>query len=189
MKNCKKLILILITIIFFSCNESKVKTISMGNYEIVVPSNWKEINLKEIDSDLRVILTDKGDTIISDFGVNSEKFEETNKVFSKKQLLKYKSMGMDTENLFWSNTPEIDQAQGTFLNEYYMYDTIDKYKAKFRISKNSNKGITGISFDSIFKTNNRLTISAKNLNYIEKDLLVKSFYTIKFHKKQYTTRK
>ena len=183
MKNGKKLIFILITIIFFSCNESKVKTINMGNYEIVVPSNWKEINLKEIDSDLRVILTDKGDTIISDFGVNSEKFEETNKVFSKKQLLKYKAMGMDTENLFWSNTPEIDQAQGTFLNEFYMYVIIDKHKSKLRVPKKDGNGITGVSIDSIKKSNNRLTIIGKNLNRIESDLLLNSFKSIKFDSK------
>ncbi|HFG0566792.1 hypothetical protein [Flavobacterium psychrophilum] len=183
MKNYKKLILILITIILFGCNENEPKTINMGIYDIIVPRNWNEIKLKGIDSDVRIILTDKGDTITSDFGVNSEKFEETNKVFSEKQILKYKAMGMDTENLFWSNTPEIDQAQATFLNEYYMYENIDNHTVKFRVSKKSNKGITGISVDSLFKTNNRLTISAKNLNKSEQDLLVNSFYTIKFHKK------
>ena len=183
MKNYRKLILILITIILFGCNESKLKTINMGTYEITVPSKWNEIKLKEIDSDIRLILTDKGDSITSDFGMHSEKFEETNKVFSEKQILKYRAMKMDTKNLFWSNTPEIDQAQGTFLNEYYMYENIDNHNVKFRISKKDNKGITGISVDSLFKTNNRLTILAKNLNKSEKDLLVNSFYTIKFHKK------
>ncbi|MDN3673049.1 hypothetical protein QWY99_08315 [Flavobacterium branchiarum] len=183
MKKYKKTIVILLTIFIFSCNENKVKTINMGNYEIDIPSDWKEINQNGIDSNLIVILTAKGDTIISDFGEYSEKFEETNKVFSKKQLLKYKDMGMNTENLFWSNTPEIDQAQGTFLDEYYMYVIIDKHKSKLRIPKKEGKGFTGISIDSIKKSKNRLTIIGKNLNRIDSDLLVNSFNTIKFNNK------
>jgi hypothetical protein len=120
---------------------------------------------------------------LQDYGKHSQKFEETNKVFSKAQIQKYKAMKMDIENLFWSNTPEIDQAQGTFLNEYYMYENIDNYKVKFRISKNNNKGITGIFVDSLFNTSNRLTIYSKNLNKSDKDLLINSFYTIKFKEK------
>lgn len=182
----KKLILIIgliIGITFSSCNNEKINKIDMGMYTIEVPHNWKKINIKGIDSYIAVILTPSGDTIISDYGKYSEKFDETNKVFSKEQILKYKTLGMDTENLFVSNYPEIDQAQGTFLNEYYMYEVIDKYNVKFRIPKKDNKGIIGISIDSLFKSNNRLTIYSKNLNKKEKDLFLNSLYTIKFEKK------
>ena len=183
MKKYKKTIVILLTIFIFSCNKGKVKTINIGNYQIDIPSDWKEINQRGIDSYLGVIITAKGDTITSDFGENTEKFDETNKVFSRKQFLKYKEMGMDTENLFWSYTPEIDQAQGTFLNEFYMYIIIDKHKSKLRIPKNEGKGFTGISIDSVKKSKNRLTIIGENLNKTESDLLVNSFKTIKFNDK------
>jgi len=181
MKNLSLIICLLITLTFSSCNTEKSKKIDMGVYIIDLPQNWKKINVKGIDSDLNAILTPAGDTIISDYGKYSQKFDETNKVFSKEQILKYKSMKMDVRNLFWSTTPEIDQAQGTFLNEYYMYENIDNQKVKFRVSKKNNKGVTGISVDSLFNTNNRLTITAKNLNKLEKDLLMDSFFTIKFH--------
>ncbi|HEX8575908.1 MAG TPA: hypothetical protein VF677_06400 [Flavobacterium sp.] len=182
MKNIILITCLLISIVFSGCSNKKNKKIDMSIYTIEIPYNWNEIKINGIDSDVRAILTSSGDTIISDYGRYSEKFEETNKVFSKKQILKYKALGMETKNLFWSNIPEIDQAQGTFLNEYYMYETIDNYNVKFRISKRNNKGVTGISIDSVFKTNNRLTISSKNLNKTEKDLLVSSFYSIKFKK-------
>jgi len=182
MKNLKFIICLIVTTTFISCYNEKNKKIDMGLYTIDVPYDWKKINVQGIDSDVTAILTPSGDTIISDYGKYSQKFEETNKVFSKKQILKYEAMKMDTKDLFWSTTPEIDQAQGTFLNEYYMYENIDNYNVKFRISKKNNKGITGISVDSLFKTNNRLTIYSKNLNKLEKDILINSFYTIKFNK-------
>lgn len=174
--------LLLVTLIS-GCSDEESKKIDMDIYTIKVPNIWKKIKIQGIDSNVSAILTSSGDTIISDYGKHSEKFEETNKVFSKEQIQKYKAMKMDTENLFWSNTPEIDQAQGTFLNEYYMYEKIDNYKVKFRISKKDNKGITGIFVDSLFNTGNRLTIYSKNLNKSDKDLLINSFYTIKFKEK------
>lgn len=182
MKNKILIIGLIISMMFSSCNNEKSNKIDMDIYTIEVPHNWKKINIQGIDSNTSAILTTSGDTIISDYGKYSEKFDETNKVFSKAEILKYKTLGMDTKNLFFSNCPEIDQAQGTFLHEYYMYEVIDNYRAKFRISKKDNKGITGISVDSLFKTNNRLTIYSKNLNKMEKDLFINSLHTIKFHK-------
>lgn len=165
------------------CVENKIKTVDMGNYKIEIPTVWKKISLKGIDSEVQIIITQKGDTIFSDFGGNSEMFNETNKVFSKNQIQKYKGMGMQTKDLFWSITPDIDQAQGTFLNEFYMYEFIDNCRAKLRVPKKEGKGITGVSIDSIFKSSNRLTITAKNLDKSEQDILVKSFYSIKFNSK------
>lgn len=173
---------LLLILFLSSCTQNKTKTIDMGNYKIEVPENWKETSVNGFDTYVRIIVTANGDTITSDFGNHSERFNETNKIFSKKQLLKYKDMGMDTEKLFWSTTPEIDQAQGSFLKEFYMYDTINKYNAKFRIPKRAGHGITGVFIDSIYKTNNSLTITAKNLDKDESDLLVNSFYTIEFNK-------
>lgn len=182
MKNLILIIGLITCITFSSCNSEKSNKIDMVIYTIEIPHDWKKITIQGIDSNVAAILTKSGDTIISDYGKYSEKFDETNKVFSKAEISKYKRLGMDTKNLFFSDCPEIDQAQGTFLNEYYMYEVIDNYNVKFRISKKDNKGITGISVDSLFKTNNRLTIYSKNLNKIEKDLLINALYTVKFHK-------
>lgn len=170
----------LITITFLSCSNEKNKKVDMGVYEIELPYEWKKIKIQGVDSNVAGILTSSGDTIISDYGKYSEKFEQTNKVFSKEQILKYKAMKMDTKNLFSSTKPDIDQAQGTFLNEYYMYVKINNQNVKFRIPKINNRGITGISIDSLFNTENRLTIIAKNLKENEEKILIKSFFSINF---------
>ena len=81
---------LIITITFLSCNNDKNKKIDMVFYTIYVPYDWKKININGIDSDVNAILTPAGDTIISDFGKYSQKFDETNKVFSKEQIQKYK---------------------------------------------------------------------------------------------------
>lgn len=185
MKNLTLIISSLITITFLSCSNDKNKKVDMGIYKIDIPNNWKKIEIQGFDSNVVGIVTSSGDTIISDYGKYSEKFEQTNKIFSKEQILKYKEMKMDTKNLFWSTTPEIDQAQGTFLNEYYMYVTIDNQNVKFRIPKIDNKGITGISIDSLFNSDNRLTIIAKNLKENEKKILIKSFYSLNFNEEHF----
>lgn len=46
---------------------------------------------------------------------------------------------MDTKDLYSSNTPEIDQAQGTFLKEFYYYDTIENHIAKVKVPKKVEK--------------------------------------------------
>ncbi|MGH2667504.1 hypothetical protein [Flavobacterium sp.] len=178
MKNLSLIICLLISVTFSSCSTNKSKKIDMGVYLIDIPQNWKKINIQGIDSDMNAILTSSSDTILSDYGVYSEKFEETNKVFSKEQILKYKAIKMDVKELHSSDTPEIDQTQGTFLKEYYYYDTINKHIAKVKIPKKESQGETGIYFNSINK--NRLTIIGRNLKSNEQNELLKAFETIRF---------
>ncbi len=179
-KQVIKIIVYGILFISISCNK-KEKTENFEQYSMVIPSNWEKIKLKGIDSNIYLILTDRGDSIFSDFGRYSQKFEETVKVFSKAQIVKYKALGMDTEELYSSANPEIDQSQGTFLREYYYYDTIDGKIAKIKIPKKAPKGQTGINFDSVDSRKNSLTITAEDLSQEEQHLLLKSFTTIRFN--------
>lgn len=166
---------------FICCTDKETnKKADFSNYSIILPKYWKQINVQGIDSDVQIILTKNGDSIFFDFGKFSEKFDETKKVFSIEQIKKYKTMGMDTDNLFFSNTPEIDQAQGTFLKEYYYYVTIDKIRGKIKVPKVTSHGEVGIYFDSIDNKNNKLSIIGKNLNENDQKEILKSFNTIKF---------
>lgn len=180
MKKLITILFLLSIVSFVSCDNNKSRNVDMGYYTIDIPHDWKKIKLMGIDSEVNAILTPSNDTIISDLGNYSEKFDETNKVFSNAEIIKYKSMGMETSNLFSSDTPEIDQAQGTFLKEYYMYFNVDNCNAKFRIPKFGIKGVTGISITNIKKTKNRLVIISQNLDANEQNLLINSFKTIKF---------
>jgi hypothetical protein len=39
------------------CVENKIKTVDMGNYKIEIPTVWKKISLKGIDSEEQIIIT------------------------------------------------------------------------------------------------------------------------------------
>jgi hypothetical protein len=169
----------IISLLFFSCNQKdNFKEFSFDGFSMFLPSSWKKIKVKGIDSNVNIIVTKNNDSIYFDLGQYSQEFNETNKVFSKEQIRKYDSLKMNTSGLHFSDTPEIDQAQGTFLKEYYYYDTIDKKIGKIKIPKKYKHGDTGIYFSKINK--DELSIVAKNLNKEEQEILVESFKTIKF---------
>ena len=172
--------LLFITCIFLFAQCSKNLEFNNSNFKILLPKNWKEIELKGIDSKVLGALTDKKDTIIFDYGLYSRSFKETIKVFSKKQIRKYDSLKMDTKDLKWSKFPEIDQNQAVFHKEFYYYELIDNNFGKICLPKKAGKGLTGISFRNINNSENHLTIIGRNLDSKERNELLKSFQTIQF---------
>lgn len=170
---------LVIFLFLISCNQkTEFKENDFQKFSISLPSSWKKIQAQSTDSDVDIVITKNNDSIYFDFGQYSQDFSETNKVFNIEQIRKYDSLKMDTKWLHFSPTPEIDQAQGTFLKEYYYYDTISKYIAKVKIPKKIGQGETGIHFSNI--NQKKLTIIGKNLNADEQNILVKSFNTITF---------
>ncbi|MBP4139145.1 hypothetical protein [Flavobacterium geliluteum] len=169
----------IISLLFYSCNQKdNFQEFSFDGFSMSLPSSWKKIKVKGIDSKVNLIVTKNNDSIYFDLGQYSQEFNETNKVFSKEQIQKYDSLKMNINGLHFSDTPEIDQAQGTFLQEYYYYDTINKKVGKIKIPKKYQQGETGIYFSKINK--NALSIVGKNLNKEEQEILIESFKTIKF---------
>ncbi len=67
--------------------------------------------------------------------------------------------------MFFSKYPKVDQNQGVFHNEYYMYDSIDNYQVKISLPKRISEGVTGIYFDSL-SDGNSLYIYGNNLETI-----------------------
>ncbi|WP_133063356.1 hypothetical protein [Flavobacterium aurantiibacter] len=153
----------------------------MGVYTMKIPKEWKKIELNNIDSQVFGILTGDGDTIVSDYGIHIGKFNETVKVFTKKQLFYYTKVKMDTTGLFSSDFPEIDQSQGTFLKEFYFYEKIDGKVGKIQVAK-KKIGNTGILFYKAFQDVYSLKITSKNLSDSNKKLFIEAIYTIKFKK-------
>lgn len=178
MKNITRITLLVFLHLFMSCKqESGIKTFEFTGYSIELPRSWEKIKSSGIDSNSEIIVTSNKDSILFDLGDNSERFNETVKVFSKAQIRKYDSLQMETNNLFSSDTPEIDQAQGTFLNEYYYYDSIDNHQAKIKLPKR-DIGIIGIEFPDV--NGKRLAIVARNLSRDERESLLRAFQTVKF---------
>ncbi|QKX05020.1 hypothetical protein HN014_08860 [Aquimarina sp. TRL1] len=170
--------------LFFSCksDKSNLKTIEFDNiFSIDIPKSWIKKEYDAIDFKANFLITEKNDTIHIEYGNYKDLFDDTVQVFSMDQIKKYDSLGLDTKNLVFSKKPHIDQSQGTFLNEFYYYDTISNLRAKLRFPKNEKSGITGISFDSINSLGKDLKIYAKNLDEKEEKLLKDAFKTIKIN--------
>lgn len=160
-----------------SCNKSSLKKIDLIDYTMDIPNDWSILNIEAIDSESIVLLTKKKDTILCLYGDYKNQFDETNKVFSNDQINEIKQLDLDSGHLFSSETPEVDQAQGTFLEHYYSYLTIDNQLAKIKIPKFNLKKEMGIFFRK-----RNIALFGLNLDENEQKQLLDSFKSIKFKK-------
>lgn len=189
MKKMRNHLLLIGVILLLSCNgkysdtKKETKRLAFSSFSIEVPVSWENRVFKGIDYSADYILIENKDTIHIDFGSFKEGFDDVLNVFSFKQKKKYDSLGLDTSSLVFSKIPDIDAAQGTFLSEYYLYDTIDNYKVKLRIPKKIGKGITGVYFDSINSKEERLKIYARNLDSLSQRKLLRVFKSIKIEQR------
>ncbi len=161
-----------------SISDEEMKKMDLKTFSMMVPKSWENKIFKGIDYSTEYILIENKDTIHIDYGKFKEGFDDVINVFSFEQRKKYDSLGLDTTNLVFSKTPDIDAAQGTFLDEYYFYDTVDNLSVKIRIPKRTGMGYTGVIFDSINTNGERLKIYARNLDEITQSKLIKAFKTI-----------
>lgn len=174
----------LILIVFFlsivvSCKTEKSKTLNFGIFNITVPDNWKKIEIKGVDSYVGGIVLNEKDTLFFDYGSSTALINDAIVVEDIKNLAKMKQEGFSVESLTFSKTPNLDQNQGIFHKEYYMYDTISGYTPKIKVPKRIGDGVTAICFDSLNTKKERLYLYAKNLDTIKQFELLKAFKTIK----------
>lgn len=174
------LVLILpLLFILFSCKTDRKKTISFDVFEITVPDNWKKIDVKGIDSYVGGIKLNDKDTVFFDYGSSTALIDDVIMIEDIKKYSIMKREGFYVENFKFSKTPNLDQNQGIFHREYYIYDTINGFIPKIKIPKKIGNGLTAICFDSLNVKRERLYMYAKNLDTLEQFQLVKAFKTIK----------
>lgn len=180
------LILRALLFIFFlsSCEDKKNKTIIFDVFEITVPTDWEKINLSGIDSYTGGIVLSTKDTLFFDYGSSAPLINDVIVVEDIKNYSKMKKEGFYVENFTFSKTPNLDQNQGVFHKEYYIYDTIDNLISKIKIPKKIGDGVIAISFDSITKKRDRLYLYSKNLDTLKQFELLKAFKTIKIFSRQ-----
>ena len=165
-------------IVFMGCNDSQQnKVIDFNNFEITIPNTWNKIDIKGIDSYVGGFSTKSGDSILFEYGKHTYQMDVVFKINDLKEYEKLDSIGFDMADLIFSKYPNIDQNQGTFHKEYYMYDSIDNYKAKISLPKKFGCGTTGIYFEGLSKGNS-LYVYGNNLTDAEQNELLKSFKTI-----------
>jgi hypothetical protein len=186
MKNSIGIVIIIaLCVIVFSCNHKsaeKIKRINFDVFSIKVPATWDKVPLSGIDSYTGGITTGK-DTIEFIFGTSIEGLNDVAFLQPYETKLKLDSLGQSIPSgMMFSKHYNIDSDQGTYLAEYYFYDTIDNQLAKFQVPKMIGRGFFTVYFEDIDSAGNDLRIGCKNIDSLGQKLFYESLRTIEFKK-------
>ncbi|WP_430614149.1 hypothetical protein [Flavobacterium sp. JP2137] len=175
----KKIVYLSLLFVLISCANEKYKIEDFKFFTMDMPLDWQSSKQRGIDSEVFYLITKNQDTVLVEMGKYSISFDEVIVVNNVKDYHLFKSNDFPVRDMFFSDTPEVDENQGVFHHEFYYYDTINNKKAKLRIPKKNSIGRTSIRFTD-FRGDESLTITATNLDSIMQKELVKSFYSIVF---------
>ncbi|WP_026978059.1 hypothetical protein [Flavobacterium tegetincola] len=170
----KRTVSTLILLFILSCKKSDYKNIDFGSFELTVPQNWEEYEVKGTDSYVGGLVTNEQDTLIFDLGWYSGDltnnieilvFSETEySEFSKKQrnrLEKVKYLVVDDKF-----TAEYDAKE--YLKYKFTKGTIACFSAKFIEPTNKGFGASGIYIDSL--KGSRKTYDKTSMSFYGNDL-------------------
>lgn len=179
----RTLIIVIFGITLACSSSNQKKEVDFEDFSIIIPSNWLKVSSNGIDSKVSFLITDKNDTIFINYGKNVGGFTETVRVHSLQSRVHFDSINWPYRHeMIFSKDATIEERQGIYLKEYYQYDTINGKRAKIKLPKMVGKGSTGIHFDSLNKSGEKLTIVGNNLNRETQDQLYLSLYSIIFEK-------
>jgi len=166
---------IIILIVFVGCGqEQKSKpqqslAINVGPLAINLPPLFRYAAGKGVDSYIGYIIDTKNDTFTIEYGnphVINDLFGSPPGVFpiSQKDWLtkKYGRTPSPDEALF-SKSPDKDIREGTFLQNFYLYDTINNLVEIIVQPKRIGHGITGIYIAELADSNS-ISIYGENLD-------------------------
>jgi hypothetical protein len=185
----KKILLINILILFFSCKpKSDFKKIDFESFEITVPENWNEIELKGIDSYIGGIVTSDNDTLIFDIGAYSpDASNELPLVFDKERYAEL----TEIQKVLLKNTKHliVDTISGDIDYKKYLKQKseivkIDCFNAKIITTINKGFGTTGIYIDSLKgggqnSNKTKFSLYGENLKERTEKEFIKALKTIK----------
>lgn len=140
----------LLTVPLNSCS-SQLKTYDFATFEIIGPASWKVVKVEGIDSYVRMLRTESGDTLHFDYGYYSNSLnEDIPMVQSRKYITSFIENGIDTLGMFFFDADTLRQEDySQFLKQNTEFITIDGFKAKIVTPKIIGTGITGVYFDSL----------------------------------------
>jgi len=178
-KNLLKLMLFVSLCSLITCTKNTIKKSDFGHFSALVPSNWQEVNLKSIDSDVLGLVTDKNDTLMIDYGKFSDPFNDVVEVRSLERKAEYDSVKFRyPSSMVFSENAEIDQAQGLYLKEYFYYENIDGKKAKLGFSKIIKKGRCMLHIPNTDNKGNKLSIYVSNVDEATQQKVCEFFKSI-----------
>jgi hypothetical protein len=150
-----KRLIIVLSILIISCGpKSEFKVIDFKSFEITVPQNWNEFEIKGIDSYVGGIITDQKDTLIFDIGRYSGDVTEHNfpLVYDKNSYAelteRQKVLLKNTKHLIVDSlSGDIDFKQ--YMRLKFIMQKIDCFNAKLITPTNASFGTTGLYIDSL----------------------------------------
>jgi hypothetical protein len=167
--------------LFLACSKDRLKKIDFGGFCAIIPSNWQKTNLKGIDSNISAVITDKNDTLVIDYGKFSDQFNEIVEVRSLERKAEYDSVKFRyPKSMVFSENAEIDEAQGLYLKEYFIYENIGGKKAKLGFPKLTKKGRCLLHISNADNNGNKLSIYVNNTDEKTQQEVYSFFKSITF---------
>jgi hypothetical protein len=182
-----KIIIGFLLLLILSCTDKKFNVnnqiLDFGAFSIEAPNSWIKINRQGADSYVGIIAIDKNDTLNFDLGWYSNDLTEHVPQIIERSMLKNIDALDTTQFIIVESTKGIDPNK--LKKTKVVLDTIDGYKTKVVIPKQSGIGITGIYIDSLWKSgsgNDRFNLYGTNLKPENEKIFIRVIKTIKFRK-------
>lgn len=174
-----RVLFLLILLVFCSCYDKKDNEI-IGCVKYDYPSKWKRILSNSIDSKVIIYKTPNSDSIFAEYGKYNNKFDETKIIIGNDSLFQFIKSNNKNSEVILAIDEELDNNQGTLLDNYYYYDTIGNHRVKVMLPKKSKKGQMGLYIKDIDKKGNSFSIySLKPLKGKDSLDFLEIFRTIK----------
>lgn len=173
-----------------SCNtKTELKTIDFESFEIIVPQNWNEFEMKGTDSYIGGIITEQQDTLIFDIGRYSgdPMKEDFPLVYDKKSYAELSKK--EKEDLKRAKHLIVDSISGNidfknYMTQKFVIQKIDCFQGKLITPTNKEFGITGLYIDSLEGTRKdftktKMSFCGRNLKEKTEKEFIKALKTIK----------
>jgi hypothetical protein len=189
MNNSGYCIIGILSTIFLACksntdiNESQI--IKVANLTLRVPSSFRYMKGKGVDSYVAYIVNSTNDTLLIEYGrpriiYNLFDGGPVAKLRSEKKAYEeIKGRPTDPELFVYTGTPSDDNAEGVFLENYYRYDTINGLLAKIVQPKKIGHGITGILIAEL-PDSNAVSVYGRNLDSAAHKEALEVFETVRY---------
>jgi hypothetical protein len=83
------------------------------------------------------------------------------------------------KEVVFTNTPDEDNLQNIFQDNFYMYDSVNGLLAKIVLPKKVKRGVTGLYIPDL-KDGNSFSIYARSLDSVSQGKALQMFQTIKY---------
>jgi hypothetical protein len=179
-----------ILFLMLDCNSNKnaetqgTKEFSIGRVTLKLPSTYRVIDGKGIDSYVAYIVNAQDDTFQVEYGSPKTIYRIYDPppvvypISVKPQIEKDLGRAPNSSEVVYSKIPSEDKEEGIYMNNYYSYDTLNGLIVKLVLPKRRGIGLTGMLVLDL-PDSNCMSIYARNLDSATQDTALILFRSIK----------